>query len=244
MLKAARHPMIFAGRGSRSVEHWNARVALAEALNAKVITDLKLGAVFPTDHPLYAGAPRTMSPDTLEAMRTADLVLSLDWVDLAGALKTAGPEGVGEDHPRLARPSASQRLEHGLRGAAAGRSFPRRRSRHHRGRVAGGARRERQAEAGRTCAGGGEAAAGRRRASERTPRAANFGRRSATGRPRSPTSRCPGTTTGGRSAIRSITSAAMAAAASAAAPASRSARRSRCAAPTASRSGSAATAIS
>jgi thiamine pyrophosphate-dependent acetolactate synthase large subunit-like protein len=92
MLKGAKHPMIFAGRGSRSVEHWNNRVALAEAINAKVITDLKLGAVFPTEHPLYAGAPRTMSPDTLEAMRTADLILSLDWVDLAGALKTAGPK--------------------------------------------------------------------------------------------------------------------------------------------------------
>src|SRR5262249_45961022 len=59
------------------------RIALAEALNARVVTDLKIGCAFPTDHPLYAGATRGVAPDSFEA----DVVLSLDWVDLGGALK-------------------------------------------------------------------------------------------------------------------------------------------------------------
>jgi thiamine pyrophosphate-dependent acetolactate synthase large subunit-like protein len=83
MLKGAKRPLIYAGRVSRSVEAWNQRIVLAEALNARVVTDLKIGASFPTDHPLYAGATRGVAPDAFEA----DLVLSLDWVDLGGALR-------------------------------------------------------------------------------------------------------------------------------------------------------------
>src|ERR1700733_12292117 len=44
LLKSAKNPIILMGRVSRSLEGWNQRVALAEALNAKVITELKLGA--------------------------------------------------------------------------------------------------------------------------------------------------------------------------------------------------------
>ncbi len=91
MLKSARQVVILAGRASRSVEAWNARVALAEAVNATVVTDLKIGASFPTDHPLHAGAPRDVTPDSVPAIRDADVILSLDWVDLAGALRSLGP---------------------------------------------------------------------------------------------------------------------------------------------------------
>ena len=61
MLKDAKQVLILAGRASRSEEAWNARVALAEALNARVVSDLKIGATFPTDHPLIS-APRARSP--------------------------------------------------------------------------------------------------------------------------------------------------------------------------------------
>lgn len=90
-LSAAKRPVILAGRVSRSVESWNARVALAEAINARVVTDLKIGASFPTDHPLHVGAPGTLLPvpEALEALAQADVILSLDWVDLAGTLKAA-----------------------------------------------------------------------------------------------------------------------------------------------------------
>jgi thiamine pyrophosphate-dependent acetolactate synthase large subunit-like protein len=82
---------MLAGRASRDVAAWDDRIALAEALKAGVITDLKIGASFPTDHPLHIGAPNNLVPDAegLQALAEADVVLSLDWVDLAGALKAA-----------------------------------------------------------------------------------------------------------------------------------------------------------
>jgi thiamine pyrophosphate-dependent acetolactate synthase large subunit-like protein len=96
LLKSAKNPIILMGRVSRSLEGWNQRVALAETLNAKVVTELKLGAAFPTDHPLHAGPPGStaLGPQAQEALRAADVILSLDWVDLAGACKGAFPDGV------------------------------------------------------------------------------------------------------------------------------------------------------
>ena len=44
MLRAAKHPLLMIGRVSRDPEAWKARVALAERLNARVVTDLKVGA--------------------------------------------------------------------------------------------------------------------------------------------------------------------------------------------------------
>jgi thiamine pyrophosphate-dependent acetolactate synthase large subunit-like protein len=89
LLAAAKHPVILAGRGSRSEEAWRARIALAERLNAPVCTALKTGAVFPTDHPLHAGAPGnlTLTDEAAAAVGAADVIVSLDWVDLAGTLK-------------------------------------------------------------------------------------------------------------------------------------------------------------
>ena len=97
MLSGARRPVILMGRVSRNSAAWNARVALAEALDADVLTDLKLGAAFPTDHPLHACDPGFfLSPDATALLKAADVVLSLDWLDLAGALKQAwGDEPVG-----------------------------------------------------------------------------------------------------------------------------------------------------
>ena len=97
LLSAAKRPVILAGRVSRSEAAWKDRVALAEKLQARVFTDIKLGAAFPTDHPLHAAPPATfLSPDAAKLVREADVVLALDWVDLAGVLKQAwGAEAVG-----------------------------------------------------------------------------------------------------------------------------------------------------
>ena len=97
LLRAAKRPVILAGRASRSLAAWNARVALAEALGARVVTDLKQGAAFPTDHPLHGGAPGMIAPagDAAAIIRGADLILSLDWVDLAGTLRSL----FGDDPP-------------------------------------------------------------------------------------------------------------------------------------------------
>jgi thiamine pyrophosphate-dependent acetolactate synthase large subunit-like protein len=90
MLRQARNPLIMAGRVSRSVEAWNARVILAETLGAKVVTDLKVPAAFPTDHVLHVGPPAIfVAPEVAAAIKRADVILSLDWLDLAGTLKSA-----------------------------------------------------------------------------------------------------------------------------------------------------------
>jgi len=97
LLSGARRPVILAGRVSRSKAGWDARVALAEKLQACVLTDSKVGAAFPTDHPLHAGVPGNfLSAAAARTLREADVVLSLDWVDLAGTLKQAwGADTVG-----------------------------------------------------------------------------------------------------------------------------------------------------
>jgi thiamine pyrophosphate-dependent acetolactate synthase large subunit-like protein len=61
-------------------------------LNAVVLTDHKAGASFPTDHPLYAGRVAISSPRANEVIHGADVVLSLDWIDLAGSLSMAWPD--------------------------------------------------------------------------------------------------------------------------------------------------------
>ena len=95
LLDGAKRPVILAGRVGRSEDAWRARVALAEKLGARALTSLKTAAAFPTDHPLHAAPPSTfLNPAGAEVLREADVVLSLDWLDLAGTLKSAC--GAGE----------------------------------------------------------------------------------------------------------------------------------------------------
>jgi thiamine pyrophosphate-dependent acetolactate synthase large subunit-like protein len=95
LLRDAKRPLVLAGRCSRSLECWNARVTLAERLGAQVVTDLKVAAAFPTDHGLHVGAPSmiALAAEAAAAIREADVILSLDWLDPAGTFKAAG--GVG-----------------------------------------------------------------------------------------------------------------------------------------------------
>lgn len=90
LLTKAKNIFILMGRVSRSETDWARRVQLVEALPAQVVTDLKLGATFPTSHPQHLGAPGFfLEPQALVALTKADLILSLDWVDLAGVIKQA-----------------------------------------------------------------------------------------------------------------------------------------------------------
>ncbi len=90
LLARAERPVILAGRCSRDPEAWQRRIALAESVGARVMTDRKAGAAFPTDHPLHAAGPATaLSPAGAELVAAADVILSLDWIDLAGTLKGA-----------------------------------------------------------------------------------------------------------------------------------------------------------
>jgi thiamine pyrophosphate-dependent acetolactate synthase large subunit-like protein len=89
-LTAAKHPVLMLGRVSRTDEDWNKRIALAETLNLKVVTDLRVGSTFPTNHPLHAGVPSSrLGKDGIAAVREADVILSLESVDLGGMLSQA-----------------------------------------------------------------------------------------------------------------------------------------------------------
>jgi acetolactate synthase-1/2/3 large subunit len=90
LLTRAQRPVILMGRTSRDPQAWQRRVELAEAIGARVMTDRKAGAAFPTDHSLHAAGPATLlSPAGTELVAAADVILSLDWIDLAGTLKGA-----------------------------------------------------------------------------------------------------------------------------------------------------------
>ncbi len=111
LLQNAKYPVILAGRVSRNIDAWEARISLAERLNARVITDLKIGASFPTDHALHAGAPggTVLSPEATEAIRVADVILSLDWVDIAGTIKNVA----GNITAKFVQVSVDHRLHNG-----------------------------------------------------------------------------------------------------------------------------------
>jgi thiamine pyrophosphate-dependent acetolactate synthase large subunit-like protein len=111
LLRNAKQPVILAGRVSRDLDAWNARIALAERLNARVVTDLKTGAAFPTHHALHVGAPGTIATVTeaADAIRTADAILSLDWIDVAGTFKQVG----GNIAAKVVQVSVDHRLHNG-----------------------------------------------------------------------------------------------------------------------------------
>jgi thiamine pyrophosphate-dependent acetolactate synthase large subunit-like protein len=94
ILARSQRPVILAGRGARDDDAWRARIALAERLGAVVMSDLKSGAMFPTDHPAHLVPPFNQLPKPArEILCQADAIVSLDWVDLGGALLQAANAG-------------------------------------------------------------------------------------------------------------------------------------------------------
>ena len=90
ILRSAKRPVFMMGRVSQNIGDWEDRVRLAELLGARVITDLRTGASFPTDHPLHGGpADLFLSPGDTKLLEQADVVLSFDWPDLADAVAQA-----------------------------------------------------------------------------------------------------------------------------------------------------------
>ncbi len=94
LIQQARNPVILAGRVSRSCEAWDNRVRLAERLGATVMTDLKIAAAFPTDHPLHPLPPAfRLDNAAVHLLSEADLIISLDWLDLGGTMYTVWADG-------------------------------------------------------------------------------------------------------------------------------------------------------
>lgn len=90
LLDKAECPLILMGRVSRGQSDWDARIRLVERLGACVLSDLKAGAAFPTDHPAHPAPPGAfLTPGGTALLRAADVVLSLDWIDLGGTLAEA-----------------------------------------------------------------------------------------------------------------------------------------------------------
>jgi len=86
----AKFPIILMGRVSRDPDDWARRVQFAEAIGCPVLTSLHNPAAFPTVHPLHvlAPCPERPGPEAGELLNQADLILSLDWLDLAGFLRS------------------------------------------------------------------------------------------------------------------------------------------------------------
>ncbi len=84
----AKFPLILMGRVSRKQADWNRRVRFAEALSAAVLTSSSDPSAFPTTHPLHFAAPCLRPNKYATALiKKADLIISLDWLDLAGVFR-------------------------------------------------------------------------------------------------------------------------------------------------------------
>src|SRR5262245_51578017 len=84
----AKFPLILMGRVSRKQADWDRRVRFAEAIGAAVLTSSNDPSAFPTTHPLHIAAPCVRpSKGATALIEKADLIISLDWLDLAGVLR-------------------------------------------------------------------------------------------------------------------------------------------------------------
>jgi len=86
----AKFPLILMGRVSRKQADWDRRVRFAEVIGAAVMTSSNDAAAFPTTHPLHLAAPCLRPSKAATALiEKADLILSMDWLDLAGVFRLA-----------------------------------------------------------------------------------------------------------------------------------------------------------
>ena len=86
----AKFPLILMGRVSRKQADWDRRVRFAEVIGAAVMTSSNDAASFPTTHPLHLAAPCLRPSKAATALiEKADLILSMDWLDLAGVFRLA-----------------------------------------------------------------------------------------------------------------------------------------------------------
>jgi thiamine pyrophosphate-dependent acetolactate synthase large subunit-like protein len=112
ILKSAKRPMIMCGRSTRSQESWDNRVKLAEALGACVVSDLKNGAAFPTDHPAHTIEPFNQPGEAQrKVIAEADVILALEWIDMAGAV--CPPKGGVDVKAKIINVSMDHHLHNG-----------------------------------------------------------------------------------------------------------------------------------
>jgi thiamine pyrophosphate-dependent acetolactate synthase large subunit-like protein len=94
LLKNAQSVVVLCGRLSRDGADWQRRVALVERLGARVVTDFKTGATFPSLHPACVGrAGYFPDAEAKAALAGADVILNLDWLDFGGTLRSVFGDG-------------------------------------------------------------------------------------------------------------------------------------------------------
>ncbi len=111
LLKNAKKPLILAGRVSRNVEDWNKRIAARRGARRARLHQPQDRRVVPDRSSAASSAsPATFATDDLiAAVKDADVILSLDWVDLAGTFKAAG----GPPSATVIQVSLDQNLHNG-----------------------------------------------------------------------------------------------------------------------------------
>jgi thiamine pyrophosphate-dependent acetolactate synthase large subunit-like protein len=113
-LHAAKNPVIMLGRVSSKGADWDARIRMAELLNARVITDMRSGASFPTAHPLHGGPHDLfLSPNDKNILAKSDVVLSLDWPDLQDCMVQARASVAGV---KIIQVSVDAQIQNGYSG--------------------------------------------------------------------------------------------------------------------------------
>ncbi|HET7681665.1 MAG TPA: thiamine pyrophosphate-binding protein, partial [Xanthobacteraceae bacterium] len=113
LLSRAAKPVMLMGRGARNDDIWQARIKLAERLGAVVLSDLKAGSMFPTDHPAHPVEPfNVLGKGARQILTEADVILSLDWIDLHGAMKQA--KTVGNVNAKVIHASLDHHLANGM----------------------------------------------------------------------------------------------------------------------------------
>lgn len=96
LLAAGKKPVMLVGRCGRNESAWQARIALAETLGCRVLTDSNTGATFPSLHALHgAGTDGMATPESSSSKMIAesDVILSLDWIELGGTIRAAFGSG-------------------------------------------------------------------------------------------------------------------------------------------------------
>ena len=112
-LAKSKRPLFLFGRLNRQERCWYERIALAEKFEARVLTDLKQASAFPTAHRLHVCPPSVFnSPQASDLIRSADLIISFEWVDFAGTLQAVHPPGI-EPSSRIVHISLDSALHNG-----------------------------------------------------------------------------------------------------------------------------------
>ncbi|WP_168879669.1 thiamine pyrophosphate-binding protein [Rhizobium sp. P28RR-XV] len=94
ILSGATNIVVMAGRLSRDDDDWNRRIGLVERLSARLLADFKIGSVFPSTHPAVVScAGFFLDAPSKEALKSADVIVNLDWIDFGGTLKSVLGDG-------------------------------------------------------------------------------------------------------------------------------------------------------